>query len=1216
MKLLKFVVFCLALCAMLYFCFQFLDQPGETPGGTDTPGQTEAPGDTETPDNTVTYKVTFLIDDEIFSTVDVKDGEAVNAPRAPTKEATDHSTFVFDGWYNGDAKWDFDTEITADVSLSAKFNEVINTYKVEILDITGSVVSTVDVIHGGKLTQPETPDAPDAEGTIFTFDGWYNGSAKWDFENDIVKSSMSLKPVFASELIDVTVTFMLDDETVLETVTVKYGTVPTCSVKPEKAGTDTVVYVFSGWDKELAPATEAAVYTAQFREYAIGKGNTDDFSADNYFVIEEEKEIMGAYHYYSSSKSEYPIIVNNGALVFNVLSPLNESNQLSHIGVLSIDLGSVKAGKSYIVTMDLSMELNGVALTDGFAYAFAETKGANTNSLALAGYGYTLLSNNGSCTFLFTADKDIDNLYFCIRSQNTKGYVESTATIDNVLLKEVNLSGANISNGTVTEDFSNGLVLSQDKTSNWYGNVKVYSPNLNATVSVVDGKLVMSSEQSGQKGLLGFYIDGIVAGKSYEISMDLALYDAEGADLFNSNDFRFMLYYNNAFANNRYKLYVGDNDLGITPTPSQLSTDGKTVTFKFTATEDGYVIITLRADASPRYAEIDNFSMKEVETYAKVTFKDADGNVISETKYLAGTEIAIPDAITKESTDTTDFTFDGWYKGETKLVAGTTALYDATYVAKFSESARKYTITYYNEDDTVYQTVEVAYGEAVELIAVPEKDGNTGVWVGDVHATMPAQNISYKVSYSVVSYTATITLNGEAFATETFTADNKADVLSLILSKLANDAQYTYTHDIPAELPLENCEYNVVRTVNQYTVTYVVDGVETTETLAYGATPAPAAPSKDGHTFTGWTPVIATVTGNATYTATFKADFLDVTEDFENGSINWRDYTGANLSGKRPNENSSFEIVDYNGSKALAITRLSTITSGGYAGMKIDVKPNTTYVVTLDLAAVGATTADLSGSGAILFEVYENANIGTSAARLAMFSNTGRALTTNQKISSFKTTDGKYQVVFTTSDFEGESGYVYFSIRLDKSLTEDTTVYLDNFRVQECKTIVNENYDNVTEVVNTVAKGANSTVAVENGALKATCVSGKQGFLGVYVKVEAGKTYIVNFDATVKGADGTDYSAGTAGGGSATVMVFQNNAGFNNTYRVNFMASKANASVNNTPLPNVMNVAVPNYSLTFTATEDGYVYIAIRTNNIAQESYITLDNLLVSELPQ
>ena len=40
---------------------------------------------------------------------------------------------------------------------------------------------------------------------------------------------------------------------------------------------------------------------------------------------------------------------------------------------------------------------------------------------------------------------------------------------------------------------------------------------------------------------------------------------------------------------------------------------------------------------------------------------------------------------------------------------------------------------------------------------------------------------------------------------------------------------------------------------NTYTVTWVIDGVTTTETLEYGAAlTAPAAPEKEGHTFMGW----------------------------------------------------------------------------------------------------------------------------------------------------------------------------------------------------------------------------------------------------------------------------------------------------------------------------------------------------------------------------
>lgn len=1154
-----------------------------------------------------TYTVTFMnADGSKFAVSNVTHGEKVTAPTgtpvAPVKEGY---SYTFEGWYNGEEKWNFENgTVESDLTLTPKFTETLSVYEVQIVDPNGEVIETLSVNHGEKLTKPTTPAAPTEAGRVFEFDGWYNGEAKWDFENDLVTSAMSLRAVFTSELIDVTITFEMEDGQIIETVTVKYGEMPKCSITPAKESTATKVYSFAGWDKEVVNATVDTAYVAQFKEYAVGIGNTDIFTEDTIYNAASNKLIYGCYEYTSISESAFPIAIINEALVFHVFST-------DDTGVLNIDFGSVKAGVTYYISMDLIMsDKDGNLLKDGFAYAFATAPNKTASAPELL-TSYALLATNGANGFLFTPTQDIEHLYLSIRSQKAKGYMESTLSLDNLCCKEVDLSGADISEGEVTEDFGDGIIVSEGNATIWYGDVKVYSPNLNATVLASDGNLLAKAEKSGQQGLVGFYIDGVKAGKSYEVSMDLKLYDANGED--KTSGFSMMVYANGNFTGTRYNLYVGDTNLQITPTVDKLSTDGK-VTFKFTSHADGYVIVALRANSAPLYAEIDNFHMKEVETYAFITFRDESGNAIGNpVKYLAGTEIALPEAPVKEPTDTVVYTFDGWYNGNTKLVAGTKALYDMTYTAKYVESAREYTITYYNDDDTVYQTVKVPYGAAVELIAVPEKDGKTGVWVGDVYATMPAQNISYKASYTVVSYTATITLNGEAYKEYTFTADNKATILANILGEFVNDAQYTYAHEIPAELPLENCEYNVIRTVNEYTVKFVVDGeVKEILTLAYGETPATTlTPSKEGYKFTGWTPAIATVTGDATYTAVFAANSLDLTENFENGSISGKNYTGANLNAVRPNDNSSWELVDYNGSKALAISKLGSVTSGGYAGVKINVNPNTTYVVTLDLAAVGATTADLSDSSAILFEVYENCNIGGST-RLLLFSNTGRWLNNNQKVSSFKS-GTKYQVVFTTSDFDGESGYVYFTLRLDKTLKENATVYIDNLHVNECKTVVNENFDDLTSVNDQIAKGANSTVTVENGALKATCTAGMQGFLGVYVKVEANKTYLVNFNATVTGADGTDYKDGTAAGNSATAMIFQNNNGFNNNYRINFIRANGE-SKNQQPLTNLKNQNHPDYTLKFTATEDGYVYIALRTNNIAQESYITLDNLVVSEL--
>ena len=102
----------------------------------------------------------------------------------------------------------------------------------------------------------------------------------------------------------------------------------------------------------------------------------------------------------------------------------------------------------------------------------------------------------------------------------------------------------------------------------------------------------------------------------------------------------------------------------------------------------------------------------------------------------------------------------------------------------------------------------------------------------------------------------------------------------------AATAQYTYTFDDwdPEVGPIykkTNFKATFTSTVNQYTVTFV-DEDGTTEldeqTLDYGATPVYAGetPTKEStaqytYTFSGWTPTIATVTWDATYTATYEA---------------------------------------------------------------------------------------------------------------------------------------------------------------------------------------------------------------------------------------------------------------------------------------------------------------------------------------------------------
>lgn len=128
-------------------------------------------------------------------------------------------------------------------------------------------------------------------------------------------------------------------------------------------------------------------------------------------------------------------------------------------------------------------------------------------------------------------------------------------------------------------------------------------------------------------------------------------------------------------------------------------------------------------------------------------------------------------------------------------------------------------------------------------------------------------------------YNATLTLGDGTKENVAYTVSNRAAKLDEVKAKLGTTgAQYTYSNDVPAELPFEEGKtYTETRTLNKYTVTFKNYNGETlkTETLDYGATPvAPETPAKpyddDNHyTFKSWDKEIATVTGEVTYTAEF-----------------------------------------------------------------------------------------------------------------------------------------------------------------------------------------------------------------------------------------------------------------------------------------------------------------------------------------------------------
>lgn len=247
----------------------------------------------------------------------------------------------------------------------------------------------------------------------------------------------------------------------------------------------------------------------------------------------------------------------------------------------------------------------------------------------------------------------------------------------------------------------------------------------------------------------------------------------------------------------------------------------------------------------------------------KVTFV-ADGQVVSEQSLDFGSSITTPSAPSKEG-----YSFISW--GE---VASTVPAEDVTYTADFR--INKYTVTFV-ADGTKVKEETLEFGSAITVPEAPAKEGYTFKSWGDVASTVPAKDVTYTAEYTTNQFKVTFVIDGATVKEETL--DFGA---SITAPEAPTKEGYTFAGwtEAPATMPAEDVTVTGSYTINKYTVKFVdEDGtVYSSESVDFGsAITAPAAPTKDGFEFTGWTPEVAsTVPANdVTYTATWKEVVVD-----------------------------------------------------------------------------------------------------------------------------------------------------------------------------------------------------------------------------------------------------------------------------------------------------------------------------------------------------
>lgn len=232
-------------------------------------------------------------------------------------------------------------------------------------------------------------------------------------------------------------------------------------------------------------------------------------------------------------------------------------------------------------------------------------------------------------------------------------------------------------------------------------------------------------------------------------------------------------------------------------------------------------------------------------------------------------------AITPEPAPTKEgYTFSGWSE-----IPKTMPTHDVTVTGSFT--INKYKLVY-KVDGAEYKSYELEFGAAITPEPAPTKEGYTFSGWSEIPTTMPAHDVTVTGSFTKGAYKLTYMVDGEVYKTISY---DYGATITPEPAPVKDGCTFSGWSEIPATMPAHDVTVTGSFTINKYKLTYTVDGAEyKSYELEFGATITPEpAPTKEGYTFSGWSEIPETMPAHdVTVTGSFTVNQYTITYIIDN----------------------------------------------------------------------------------------------------------------------------------------------------------------------------------------------------------------------------------------------------------------------------------------------------------------------------------------------